>query len=261
MARNAFQSWLLRTRIQCDIFFDPEKLDPDEAYIESNASVNRRFSALPVSQRDALRAHFKGPAPLPLFPLRFYELSNPDSEWGPRKFGFHWEYDRPERKIEMKRLALAGFDLNRLGDTYYTFTQLRELRRAHERGVDIEPLLDNRYNRFQMMVLTKALEEGYDISDYSDPSYYAYSMASCFAAQVENYMLDMVHEKSALVEEVELVDDIARELARDEMEPMPLATRLAAAQELANLAAGKQENKVLNFQVAAQRAQGMDAGR
>lgn len=242
MSRNRFQSWLLRTRIKCDILFDPEKLADDTEFVEPKESVNARFKKLPKEQKEALRAHFSGSAPF--LPFRIYELTRDAEDDERRKFRVRYDYDRPEQRLEMKRLALAGFDLTQLADTYFTYPQLREFRRAHEKGVDIEPLLDNRLNRFQLMVLSKALEEGYDISEFCHPSWSANAMANLFVEQVEDRMLQDTYMKNAN-RHAELFETAQEhQVARNEQS---FTDRLQDALDRSKQGLTQNEGKVLHF--------------
>lgn len=242
MSRNRFQSWLLRTRIKCDILFDPEKLADDTEFVEPKESVNARFKNLPREQKDALRAHFGRSAPL--LPFRIYELTRDAEDEGRRKFRIRYDYDRPEQRLEMKRLALAGFDLTRLEKTYFTFPQLREFRRAQEKGVDIEPLLDNRFNRFQLMVLSKALADGYDVSEFCHPSWSANAMANLFVEQVEDRMLQDTYMKNAN-RHVELFE--ASQEHQTSRNELPFTDRLRDAQDRSSMSLAQNEGKVLHF--------------
>ena len=249
MARNRFQSWLLRTRIKCDILFDPQKLDTDPEYDEPKESVDLRFSNLPESQRSAYRAQFARHQPLPFFPLHVYKLSNPDKEEGARKRGFHWEYDRPERRMEMKKLALAGFDLTRLGGAYYKFTQLRELRKAQELGLDVEPLLDNRYNRYQLMVLTKIMRDGNDISEFANPYLPANQMADAYVDQMEDRTVDQLYQER-LDHLLDAAGEIDPQFIGKEVDLTPLEDRLKDVNERAKFQIEHDDRKVVNFPVS-----------
>lgn len=196
MARSRLQSHLLRKRLLYDILFDPEKLDPSVVYLEDKSSVNMHFARLPEAQQEAYTAYFRRPSLLPILPLRIERLSEPPKAPLPLlQYRVKWEYDRQERKTEVKRLALTGFDIAKLGRTYYNYTQLRELRKAYEKGLDIEPLMNNRYDRFQLMALTYGMKEGFDVSSFADPSVPSRLMADYLHYMLEDRIVDMMLTK------------------------------------------------------------------
>lgn len=186
-----FERMLLKGMVYGSLAFDPKALNPDIVSEEPVDMVKARFKALSREEKRAFVEYFQS---APRFPIQIYRKSNcPDKGW--RNYKIHYEYDRPDRKSECRRLVLAGFDLAKLKNEYYTFAQLHELRRAFESGLDITPLLDNRYSRFQYKVLAAAMRMGYDMSQYLDPSLSARDMAATYYETYEqNLLRKLEHE-------------------------------------------------------------------
>lgn len=204
---------LLKGMVYGSLAFDPKALNPDIVSEEPSDMVKARFKAL---SREEKRAFFEYFQSAPSFPIQIYRKSNcPDKGW--RNYKIHYEYDRPDRRSECRRLVLAGFDLSKLKNEYYTFAQLHELRRAHESGLDITPLLDNRYSRFQYKVLTAAMRTGYDMDKFLDPSLSARDMAAIYYDTYEQNLLRDL-ENEGIKKQFEAIESMDKDTRKPALE-------------------------------------------
>lgn len=201
MAVSRIERFILKSVVYGSLVFNPQALDPEIESEESSRMIRARFNQLSLEEKKPFYSYFRAK---PSFPLQFYRKSNTEGK-GLRCYKFHYEYDRPDRKTEARRLILSGFDLTKLKGEYYTFAQLHELRKAHESGLDITPLLDNRYSRFQLKILVPALRRGYDMSQFMDPSIPAREMAAMYYDIVEQNMLHKL-ELNGIEKEFEALD-------------------------------------------------------
>lgn len=189
MAVSRFQQFFLKMMVYGSLGFRPEALDPELSTEDSAKTIHRKFRALPEEEKEAYHAYFKSrPFIIRHLPVQVYLKTGKEGD-SARDYGIHWEGDLPDRKTEAQRLVLAGFDLNRLNGNYYTFAQLRELRRAYESGLDITPLLNNGFSRFQYKILVPALRNKFDISELLNPDISARKMACIYYEMYEGRFL------------------------------------------------------------------------
>ena len=240
MAVSRIERMLLKAMVYGNLLFDPEALDPEIESDEPASMVRARFRLLDEEQKkpfyDYFRAH-------PASPFQIYLKSNCDGE-GFFDYKFHYEYDRPDRKTEVRRLILAGFDISRLRGEYFTYAQLHELRKAHESGLDVTPFIDNRFSRFQLKVLIPAHRRGFDISEFLDPSISAREMAAAYYDAYE----------AEVLERMELQGSEKQKEAQESLEWMEVRKK-SLDQNIDQAAARKalKDRKVISFAEAARR--------
>lgn len=228
MAVSRIERFLLKTMVYSALAFDPAKLDSSVSFEEDAKAVRKRFSLLDSEKQQPLLDYFPS---RPLLPFRIYRKTGTSGK-SIRDYKFHYEYDRPDRLTEAKRLVLAGFDLRKLNGDYYTYAQLHELRKAHESGLDITPLLSNEYSRFQLKVLVPALREGYDLSELGNPYRSAREMASMYYAGYEERFRAEQRQLSG-IRQAELIDNLTKEkrLAAAKQPRKPQLAQIVAAAE------------------------------